>query len=167
MSQEYSPDELFRMMVRDCLMAEAPQRIDNIASSSAAILIEELILIAKQSVEIYCNKFSAEVWGLQRILVALKVAVSRGVEIRVLTIQEPEMSETKKFLDSSQVCFRRLPAGISYNFMVVDGIHCRLEIDIKSRRGIAFLNDAKDASVPLQAFNQFYALAEEMNGGAS
>lgn len=166
MSQEYSPDELFRMMVRDCLMAEAPQRIDNVAPSSAAILIEEMILAAKRSVDIFCNKFSAEVWGLARILVALKVAVSRGVVIRVLTVEEPESSETKKFLESSQVEFRRLSAEINYNFMIVDGVHCRLEIDVALRHGIAFLNDDKDAAVPLQAFNQFYEMATPRAGGA-
>lgn len=155
------------MMVRDCLTAETPQRIDNVAPSSAAILIEEMILVAKRSVDIFCNKFSADVWGQGRILVALKAAVSRGVVIRVLTVHAPELSETMKFLRSSQVEFRRLPEGISYNFMIVDGVHCRLEIDIASRLGIAFLNDAKDATVPLQAFNQFFALAAQEHGGAA
>lgn len=119
--------ELFRSMIEQ----NDPTPISNESRLHAAIIIQELVRSAKESVYIQCSRLAPDVYGNPDTLKEIKNAINRGVKFKVaVRNQIPETGELYKMLSFIDKSFISLGQQVyEKDFCIVDGKRFRLETD--------------------------------------
>lgn len=113
--------------------------ISNGIPEHAAILLETFFLNAKEQILILCKNLSNAVYGKASVIEAARVAIRRGVELRIIT---QENIEATSFVDALKLenapirpdiveCaqFPKPVGNIEFNFAVMDRKAFRFEHD--------------------------------------
>ena len=149
--------ELYRSVFRDLLYSGSSRLVQNSSPLHARIIISELIQFAQRSVDIFCDSLSPDIWNESSVRDAIKIAINKGVEFRVITQNTPNESETRDLI-SSVTGIKTLKEKVSLpNFIIADKKAYRLEIDEEKKIGIACADGAKDAAGIAEAFEHLYA----------
>lgn len=138
------PNEAFiyREMIRGLIAQRSSRLIENSSTSHARIIVSELIAIAHTSIRVFCDRLSSDVWSDGSVVAAMRDAIDRGVSVSVITQSEAMPSEMLNVLQTSKAYKGNLGVRVSIpNFLVVDEVAYRIEIDEKCRQGAACAND--------------------------
>lgn len=158
------PLALYRLMFKRIIAESLPTRVNNNSPDHAAVLIDELIRSAKDSVVIYCRAMTADVWGRPNVVSAILRAMNARVRFRIVTQQKPEDTESFRLLDQYERAEFRLYAqeGLNMNFVLVDGKRFRVEPDSNERHGYAYANNPEEAACREQEFEDIWYLASRL-----
>ena len=161
--KDYTALDLYRDLFRRMLREKSEETVSNDSADYARILIAELLRSAQHEVWIYCTKFNGDVWSDKDVLDALRAATGNRVVFHVLTRLAPDSgNEAVEILNAAKVDVKTIDRAKAdsvpnRNFLVVDGISYRFEIDPEQRRGIACANGVKNAQSLIRAFQNLVA----------
>lgn len=156
------PLEIYRLMIRAVFATNGCQRIANDSAAHAAILIEEIVGHALQSIDVVCHSLSMDVWGLSSVRQAVERAIrERRVRVRiVVTDQQVCRENVAHYRDiGATVQFFHRP-DFCVNFLIADGRYFRVEPDCSVRKGFAYINKPDWAAELTADFERIYGLAQ-------
>lgn len=146
--------ELYEKTVKFLIESKSTQVISNGVIAHSVILIREMIKNANYNIRIFCNRLNSQVYADSGIIDAIKLALSKEVDINIV-IQQSETDEgssaLKKLLGTERIktVFDCPPlAQQPLNFCIVDdGLMYRLEPDKKRPCAKACMNAKEDQSI--------------------
>lgn len=149
--------ELFRSMIEQ----NNPAPISNESRLHAAIIIQELVRSAKESVYIQCSRLAPDVYGNPETLKEIKDALARNVKFRVAVRSNfPQTTELYEILTLAPNADIQLGREVySWDYCVVDGRRVRFETDAVLGRAVAVAFDEELGSLLTQTFNRGYSAA--------
>lgn len=166
------PDEseesmkVYRGIVSDLLEIGSDSIVKNESSQHAAVIIEEMIAHARQSFVAIADKFDTSVWS-DRVVSALADAKKRGVDIRLLVVNEAD-AKVAEWNDIVRALVKQISIEDkkvqrnTLNFAVMDKKAVRIEND-KSEYHAAFCaNNAEIAKVATAQFDRLEKRAKPL-----
>lgn len=141
MHNNYTPIEVYRMMIKDCLASEANKIVENSTAEHAIVVVAEMILSAQNSVCGYLSAISQTLWHDNRVMEAIQHAVSVGVRIQFLiSTEKPDERFINQYRSFGVTVIHSAKLPREMNFLVVDNKHIRIESDLCNSSGVAMLN---------------------------
>lgn len=161
MSEEKKLDEeleVYRTVVRALIQTKKNELIYNGKSDHAAILFEQFLLNAKESVRFFCKNLSEKVFGLPHVVEALKKAIKNEVHINILVQSLPDDTDFyKEIIRNPRSCtINEVPAfgkNENYNFSLMDDCAYRYEKNNGTHEAIANMFDPDTVSGLIKGFN--------------
>lgn len=149
--------DLFRSMIEQ----NSPTPISNESRLHAAIIIQELVRSAKETVFIQCSNLAPDVYGNSETIREIREAISRGVKFKVAVRgKSPQAKALYEILaDSSSSCIQLGTQVFTKDFCVVDGKRARVETDAVIGKAVASAYDEELGSLLNAIFNKFYKAA--------
>lgn len=138
--------ETYRALVERLAEANSPEVFSNGRAEHAAIIYETFLKFAKLRLRIFCHNLSQQVFKAP-LVQRMESALARGVQIEIITQEEPESQELKNaipvwLLKNLPISLFRAKAGsnaatMQANFATLDGKAYRFEQDHNNHQAFA------------------------------
>lgn len=155
---------VYRSLVRRVIRERAPMCINNSSPEHATVLIDELIRSAVSTVDIYCKRMSADVWGAPSVVDAVRHAIDARVTFRIVAKEQVERHETSVLLSKySNAAFRIYAQdGLPLNVLIVDKEMFRVEPNDGVREGFAYAKCEEMAATANALFEKVWYLGTDV-----
>ncbi len=157
----------YRKRVRNAVDNDLDMTFPNESMKHARIIVEEFVRAAKKSVDIFCGRFSKDVYGDDPVIMGIfeDAIRNRKVRIRVLhcspTVDSRDLARLiENNGEGNGVRYVVDPEiGNCCHFLVVDSKRYRIEGDVEKRAAVACANDVQMGMRLSNLFNEMFKLA--------
>ena len=158
-------NEVYKELVQKRVLEFNGEPISNGQIEHAAILVVELVRVAKKELNLFVGNLNSRVYGQKAFVEEVRTflgTTGRKVKIILEAPEEIDVNDhrfVREFASNDDVEFFTYTGNAemapNYHFVLADGHSYRFEADKKSISAVAAFNDPKGAGVLAKRFNTF------------